>query len=625
MKEYQKKILETKWNDEEIIKYFIKDDGTINSIKANPTTLNFYKPLREYLYTRFSDIDENTSAAEIVYRIVHNLNEHPKCPFCGKNTPFKTFKLGYGKYCSKDCAFSEEGKKVLVENYKKSCIEKYGYETPMLSEEVKNKIKQTSLKKYGTEHFTQSEIFKQHFKEKYNGATFNFLREDIKEKRKETNKIKYGGISPFSSIDVRSKINFKEALEKGIETKRKNKSFNSSKIQDKIKDYLFEKYLYVECEYKDNKRYPFHVDFYIPSLDIFVEVQAHWTHNSHPYNKNDENDRNKLNEWLECAKTSKFYENAVSTWSVRDVEKRNTAKENNLNYFEFFGNDLNKFIEEFSLYVDNLLFPLSKDEIIDLCLKSPFPGTKKWEAANPIWDCYIPGKKSPKEAWENKKCISDAVDNMFYILKKCIVERKEENFVKKHLYAFQEYKVNNNPDILLRYVLARFTIAKIAPKVTALSPIEMLKIIDESGIDISSGVYCPMAGFGGIVEAGKRWFKNHGLNDVGKIESYDINPIFVEYYKYDGVRDVLAQKVVTDKTVIVCPPFGKTYEHWKGTPEEMSDISFKDWYRLIKEYIDAPNYIIIGPEISKKNANTPNLFSKTVGIQLWTDEMIDSL
>ena len=36
--------------------------------------------------------------------------------------------------------------------------------------------------------------------------------------------------------------------------------------------------------------------------------------------------------WQEKAKQSQFYENAIKTWTERDVEKQRVAKENNLNY-----------------------------------------------------------------------------------------------------------------------------------------------------------------------------------------------------------------------------------------------------------------------------------------------------
>ena len=46
----------------------------------------------------------------------------------------------------------------------------------------------------------------------------------------------------------------------------------------------------------------------------------------------DEECKKQLEAWQEKAKTSKFYENAIQTWTVRDVEKQRIAKENNLNY-----------------------------------------------------------------------------------------------------------------------------------------------------------------------------------------------------------------------------------------------------------------------------------------------------
>ena len=81
----------------------------------------------------------------------------------------------------------------------------------------------------------------------------------------------------------------------------------------------------------------------------------------------------------------------------------------------------------------------------------------------------------------------------------------------------------------------------------------------------------------------------------------------------------MAQVITTDKVVVVCPPFGKQYEHWKGTPDEMSDISFLDWVKIIKEHVKAPNYIFIGPETSKPKAKC-GLFAKKLGIALYKEE-----
>lgn len=270
------------------------------------------------------------------------------------------------------------------------------------------------------------------------------------------------------------------------------------------------------------------------------------------------------------------------------------------------------------------------NQLVDYCYNSPFPGTNKWPSNHPIWDCYLPGKPSPKEAWDDKHYLRLAVENLFWILDKSIRENKYETFVEKHEKAFNSCVIKNNSIIysdkdLVKLILNRFTIAKIAPKVTALNANRMYQIMEESGLDFSCGVYAPMAGFGGIIEAAKMWFTKHNIPTQNNsynylIEAFDINSNFCSWYGWTQ-KDMLFEKVKTNKIVVVCPPFGNNYEHWKGTPDEMSDISFLEWYFLIKDFIDAPNYLIIGPEIKGKENQKCGLFKKTTGIQLWTDEM----
>lgn len=84
-------------------------------------------------------------------------------------------------------------------------------------------------------------------------------------------------------------------------------------------------------QYKE-KRYPFHCDFYIPSEDLFIELNYHWTHGKHQFNPKDNKDNEKLNIWEEKAKTSNYYKIAIEVWTKRDPLKIKTAKKNKLNY-----------------------------------------------------------------------------------------------------------------------------------------------------------------------------------------------------------------------------------------------------------------------------------------------------
>lgn len=123
-------------------------------------------------------------------------------------------------------------------------------------------------------------------------------------------------------------------LQKQYETRKKNNSFNTSKPEEKLYNDLTEqlsgKTIY--RNYKDKDRYPFYCDFYVVEDDLFIELNAHWTHGGKPFDPKDTSCLEQLSLWKEKAKTSQFYKNAIDTWTVRDVEKLQCAKEHNLNY-----------------------------------------------------------------------------------------------------------------------------------------------------------------------------------------------------------------------------------------------------------------------------------------------------
>ena len=131
-----------------------------------------------------------------------------------------------------------------------------------------------------------------------------------------------------------SKEKLEIAMTKSYITKKLNNSFNTSSTEETFYRQLLEengeKTIY--RNYKDKSRYPFYCDFYILEDDLFIELNAHWTHGGRPFDENDEECLQQLKEWKEKAKTSKFYENAIETWTVRDVKKLETAKKNKINY-----------------------------------------------------------------------------------------------------------------------------------------------------------------------------------------------------------------------------------------------------------------------------------------------------
>ena len=68
-------------------------------------------------------------------------------------------------------------------------------------------------------------------------------------------------------------------------------------------------------------------------------------HGGHWFDSNNQNDLDKLLVWSEKAKNSKLYEIAVEVWTKGDLEKRDCAIKNNLNYIVLWTlEDINNFI-----------------------------------------------------------------------------------------------------------------------------------------------------------------------------------------------------------------------------------------------------------------------------------------
>ena len=322
--------------------------------------------VKEYLLNRFDDsfdIEENAR------RIKFNIETIPLCPVCGNKCKYIGSKKVYYFCCGDKKCFKkikyDKSKQTFIKNHNgltssfqlpgvkeksdKTIFDKYGVDNIAKSDIAKEKSKQTCLKKYGVEYSFQSENNKEKSKQtclkKYGVDNIFKLPEVIKhaqskchtyeakQKQKETCLKKYGVDNYAKTEEFKNKMNWEEQKKKEYETKKKNNSFNKSKPENESYKLLKDKYPNVEYQYR-SELYPFACDFYIPELDLYIECNYHWTHGDHPFNENSLEDKEKLEVWKN--KNTKFYNNAINTWIIRDVNKRNKAKENNLNYIEFF-------------------------------------------------------------------------------------------------------------------------------------------------------------------------------------------------------------------------------------------------------------------------------------------------
>lgn len=235
----------------------------------------------------------------------------------------------------------------IKEKAKQTSIEKYGAPSYTQTAEYLEKRRITSLAKYGTEDPSQSDIVKAKVVatniEKY-GVPYYTQTDEYLAKAKQTNRKKYGA-------DFYSQT--KEYLKKAYRTKKENHSFNSSKQEDLFYKRLLEYFTpedilkqYNTLAAEHTNRYPFDCDFYIKSLDLFIELNLIRTHGGHPFNLNNSNDIAILENFKQHADTSEFYRNAIDVWTVRDPLKLKMAKQNNLNYIMLYNEaEINNFFE----------------------------------------------------------------------------------------------------------------------------------------------------------------------------------------------------------------------------------------------------------------------------------------
>ena len=364
--------------DQDIIKYFTASNGRV--MKSYIDKLDKDNEIIKYLSNRYDDSD---SLVESLYRIFNNIEDKGKYPICGKPIKLFSYKYGFLKTCGDpecikkqkniDSCFHNpdkqlEIKKIIKEKYgvdnpyqidyvkekalqgtksvntlikrRNTCLEKYGVDNAVKTDYVKNKlrdifysksedeqkeriekIRKTCLERYGVNWYSKDPNHKEFISKQMAGGPALV-------KRKETVLKRYG-IENYNNQELR------------INSLRKNHSFNQSKPEEECYILIKEKYPDVIRQYH-SKKYPYACDFYIPSIDTYIEYNGSQYHHKHPFDENNKDDIKELNKLKELEqeklKTYKHtqYTEIIYTWTDLDIRKRKIAKENNLNFIEFW-------------------------------------------------------------------------------------------------------------------------------------------------------------------------------------------------------------------------------------------------------------------------------------------------
>ena len=291
---------------------------------------------------------------ENAFQIIHEKGCNTKEKIYGNRNFINSKKANETKQ-----SFSNEKKKDIRERTTRTYRQKTGFDYPSQVPENKKKIALnvaiTNIVRYGVSSYTQTEDFlekeKQTCQQKY-GKDFYLQTDEFKDRSIDACNRKYKCNYYTQSKEYKQIMSnpqkMQARLDKTNETKRKNGTFNTSKLEKEA--YWMLKFIFpkLQTQYKSDA-YPFVADFYDPEQqNVRFEFQGSWTHGRHPFNKSNKDDVALAEKWK--SKKTKYYSIANAVWTQRDPQKREIAKKNGIQLVEFWNlEEVRKFVIDFSV------------------------------------------------------------------------------------------------------------------------------------------------------------------------------------------------------------------------------------------------------------------------------------
>ena len=527
------------------------------------------------------------------------------CPICGQEKYKQTLIEKYGvdnpmklksiaqKMSTTVKSKSEDEKDAILKKRKSTNLKRYGFESASQNpeiiakiqksifenndiDEIKAKIEKTCLERYGSKTFLSSDYAREKIKEtnieKYNGPA-PMCSDEIKQKTSETVKERYG-VESIMMVD--------EVVQKIHQSKVANNTYGVSSVEENMYFRLCDLFGSddVERQYK-SKVYPFSCDFYIKSRDMYIEFNGLWTHGKKWFNENESRFTKIVELWK--SKNTKYYDNAVDVWTIKDVNKRKVAKQNNLNYLVFWLNDL----KDFDLWVA-CGCPDGRDYISEyswLPSKDVLKSNTVTEFTGSIRNLHAYTKRYQF--------------NEFY---KHELELWKDRTVQMKLYLNRWKYTNKLPyELSDSEILQGFKISGIHRGYSVFDNKAMLTVLDKYNI---KSVFDPCAGWG------ERMLTcySKGIDYLG----LDINDgLRNGYSNLKTVLNLVNQEVIikdlseyvpheTFDAVITCPPYGNLEIYSDKGAENLSDENFILWWEKVVSNIFNSNIQYFCFQINQK-------------------------
>ena len=197
---------------------------------------NRIKELNIDLWNKINEILFDISFKEKFYLLENSLTELPKCE-CGNSVGFVDMIKGYREFCSRRCMYDSSK---LKDKRKDTCIEKWGVDNPSKSNQVKKKVIETNIEKFGHEWATKSDEIKNKIKDKFieNWGVDNPSKiKEVRDRAKKTMFGRFGVEYAMHSDDIKKRVKDKFIENWGVDNPSKIKE-----VRDKAKKTMFERF-----------------------------------------------------------------------------------------------------------------------------------------------------------------------------------------------------------------------------------------------------------------------------------------------------------------------------------------------------------------------------------------------
>ena len=432
------------------------------------------------------------------------------------------------------------------------------------------------------------------------------------EKARQTNIERYGFPSWTMGDEARREISKRMSSTRVqrqlLATKKHNAtlatSFSEDALYELLVEYADKHGMTVVRQHRDEKRYPFAVDFYIPERDLFIELNGSWSHGGHWYEVDREMDQKTVQTWRKKGEKSQYYLNALGTWTERDVRKRAAAREAHLNYvtlwdgsealadaylwFALGAPDGHDWEREYSwLDLPESLTDLREDlgkqvqQWADIDVMTAGSRQISWLARSGTWETFYARELQMWEADE--------------------VHHRKWGRLRARLLANRLHYLGKLPESALEVVRGLAISGEIRSYSTFVNT-AMLAVLDRYE---PTHMYDPCSGWGErMLTCAQR-----GVTYTGTDISEVVVAVHQGLINRLGLTDVsvsLGDSATRDmrggthEMVLTCPPYGDTEIYTSQGAENLDDEAFLEWWKQVVFMSVAPSTRVFAFQISEK-------------------------